>query len=318
MSILALRRFGRWVAARSSGVLTAVAVLLLGLLATANAAAAQPAPGRVPGVASVGGGAVTPHLDIFYQRDDRRLIWVSPDSGSVNLGGVLTSGPVAVTKSPTEFFEEWVFARGGDGAIWYRRFSDGIGAWLAWQKFGGQAVGAPGATCAGAATNPVIVYVRGTDNALWRKPMGGAWSRLGGTLASDPSALSPYGGGCPTREDVFALGSDLAVWERVGGAWRRVGGRSFVAPAAVQLASGETDLFVRGTDNALWMNTRSAGSGAWAGWRRIGGVLTSAPAATVFPTAPQTRLVLVLGGDGNLWRGRNVVGTSTWSWARAV
>jgi hypothetical protein len=32
----------------------------------------------------------------------------------------------------------------------------------------------------------------------------------------------------------------------------------------------------------------------------------------VSPFSPLTRNVLVLGGDGNLWHGRNVVGTSTW------
>jgi hypothetical protein len=162
----------------------------------------------------------------------------------------------------------------------------------------------------------LIVYVRGGDNALWRRPLGGSWSSLGGRLASDPGALPAVRGQCPNREDIFVLGTDLAVWERVSGGWHRVGGRATVAPTAVQLAGSETDLFVRGTDNALWMNTRAPGATMWAGWRRLGGILTSAPVANVFPSSPQTRVVFALGADGNLWRCRNVVGTTSCVWSQ--
>jgi hypothetical protein len=64
------------------------------------------------------------------------------------------------------------------------------------------------------------------------------------------------------------------------------------------------------------MNTRGPAATTWQGWRRVGGVLTSAPTAGVFPFSPLTRTVLALGGDGNLWRGRNVVGTGTWAWTQ--
>jgi hypothetical protein len=103
---------------------------------------------------------------------------------------------------------------------------------------------------------------------------------------------------CPGRLDVFALGSDHAVWEFTG-TWHRVGGTSAPAPAAVRLASGETDLFIRGTGNALWMNVRAPGAAAWRGWRRIGGFLTSAPSATIWPSSflGMVRTVLFLGRE---------------------
>jgi hypothetical protein len=303
--------------AMRSGVLAAAAVLLLAGPAAGVAAAAttpKPAPGAVPGAASVGGGATTPFLDVFYRQVNHRLTLRS-GSTVTDLGGRLTSGPSAISKSPIEFFEESVFVRGADNAIWFRDFSDGLGEWLPWRRLGGRSLGAPGTTCVGAATNPMIVYVRGTDRALWRKEVGGGgWTSLGGVLASDPAALPAVNGRCAAREDVFVLGSGQSVWERVGGAWHRVGGRSTVAPAVLQLADGETDLFVRGADNALWMNTRAPGATVWNGWRRIGGVLSSAPTATVFPPSPQTREVLALGGDGDLWQALNVVGTATWTW----
>jgi hypothetical protein len=91
-----------------------------------------------------------------------------------------------------------------------------------------------------------------------------------------------------------------------------------VAPAAVQLPSGEIDLFARGTDNALWMNVLAPGATAWRGWHRVGGILTSAPAAGIWPfsLAPPGLSVVALGADGNLWIGHNVVGTRTWEWGQ--
>jgi hypothetical protein len=230
---------------------------------------------------------------------------------------VLSSGPAAITiGTGTEFTNPWVFARGTDQAVWFRRFSDGLGTWGPWTSLGGRSTGAPGVTCVGPAPAAPVVLVRGGDDALWaRSPGGGGWVRLGGRLASAPAGLPTVATTCPPVQDVFALGTDHAVWEFTG-RWRQVGGRSDSAPAAVRLPSGETDLFVRGTDNALWMNTRAPGATAWQGWHRAGGALTSAPTAGVFPFSPLTRSVLALGSDGNLWHGRNVVGTSTWMWTQ--
>lgn len=319
------RPAGRWpMFLRPAGLLAGVVLMLMAPLAVAASAATVPTPepGQVPGVATIGGGVTTPGIDVFYQQVNHRLTLVhGTTSGSfgtpTDLGGVLTSGPAAIMRQPpVEFFDEAVFARGADNAIWYRPYSDGLGEWLSWSSLGGRALGAPGVTCT-SPTSPLIVYVRGGDNALWRKPLGGTWSSLGGRLASDPAALPAVAGQCPSGEDIFALGSDLAVWERtVPGGWRPVGGRSTLAPTAVRLPGGETDLFVRGTDNALWMNSRASGSTTWTGWNRINSSLTSAPVANVFPSTPQTRVVFALGADGNLWRGTNVVGTVSWSWSQ--
>jgi hypothetical protein len=143
----------------------------------------------------------------------------------------------------------------------------------------------------------------------------GPWKKLGGRLASDPAALPSTENRCPAAEEVFALGTDYAVWEHLGGTWHRIGGKSHVAPAAVQGANGNTDLFVRGTDNALWMTSRAAGTSTWSGWRRIGGALTSPPAAYLVPLGLESeRSVFALGSDGNIWNMRNTIGTNTWTW----
>ncbi len=300
------------------GVLLAGAMLAGGLAAGAASAATmpQPAAGLVPGAATTASEMVR----VFYQQARHSLTLV-PGSATVwgapqNLGGALTSGTSAITvTSGIEFADTWVFARGQDNAVWFRQFSDGRGTWGPWTSMQGRALGTPAATCVGAERMPTVA-VRGGDGALWMRALsGGGWQRLGGRLASDPGTLPAVATICPSGLEFFALGTDHAVWDFSGG-WQRVGGRSAAAPAAVRLANGETDLFVRGSDNALWMNVRASGASSWSGWRRIGGVLTSAPVATVFPSSPQTRRVFALGADGGLWTGRNVVGASTWSWTQ--
>ncbi len=309
---------------RGGVVLAGAAVLSGGMLASPASAATVPRPaaGLVPGMSTAVSGVVQDQIHAFYQQANHSLItlgrtatagWGAPQS----LGGVLTSGPAAITiGTGTEFVDTWVFARGTDQAVWFRSFSDGSGLWTRWASLGGKVIGAPGVTCIGPPPASPVVFVRGPGNALYQRSLsGGGWVSRGGRLASSPAGLSTVATNGPPGLDVFALGTDLAVWE-FNGAWHRVGGKSTVAPAAVRLPSGETDLFARGTDNALWMNARAPGATAWQGWHRAGGFLTSAPAAGVFPFSPRTLSVLALGGDGALWHGRNVVGTSTWVWTQ--
>ena len=298
-------------------ILLLLALGLTGVAAPASATTPQPSPGEVPGAASRGAGAVTASVDLFYRRADNRLA-LKPRTGTpwntpTDLGGALTSGPTAIIQQPTEFVDESVFARGTDGAVWGRTFSDGLGQWLPWRSFGGRLVGTPSVTCIGASSATPQLFVRGVDNALWQRSLAGSWTRLGGILASNPSAVPAVNGQCTARHDVFALGTDHAVWEHLVTGWRRVGGRSSSAPAGLRLANGQTEVFVRGTDNALWQSVRASGSNAWSRWRRIGGLLSSAPTVTVFPAIPQTRTIYALGANAGLYEGRNVVGTSAWT-----
>jgi hypothetical protein len=58
------------------------------------------------------------------------------------------------------------------------------------------------------------------------------------------------------------------------------------------------DVFVRGTDNAMWH--RWWDGTAWRGWESLGGGLTSAPDAT--SCAAGKLDVFAVGQDGALWR----------------
>jgi hypothetical protein len=317
-------RAGRRAGLRGGVVLAGAAILAGGMLASTASAATvpRPTPGLVPGASTL----VTSSEDsirIFYQQASGSLITVFGPAASEwgmpqNLGGVLTSGPAAITINGgfEEFANTWVFARGTDNAVWYREFVGARGSWGPWTRLGGKrALGAPGVTCLGGRASSPIVFIRGTNGALWQRSLsGGGWVSRGGHLASPPAPLPAVAGKCPGRLDVFALGTDHKVREFTG-TWHRVGGKAASAPAAVRLPSGETDLFIRGTDNALWMNVRVPGALTWQGWHRIGGFLTSAPTATIWPSSflGQVRTVLFLGRNGNLRITQNAVGTSTWT-----
>ncbi len=78
--------------------------------------------------------------------------------------------------------------------------------------------------------------------------------------------------------------------------WESLGGVLTSAPAVCSWASGRLDVFVRGTDNALWHKWYSGG---WSGWESLGGVLSSGPAAVSW--APNRIDVFVRGTDNALW-----------------
>jgi len=86
--------------------------------------------------------------------------------------------------------------------------------------------------------------------------------------------------------DVYVAGTDGSVYYRalVGGTWNNwynVGGK--VAPGTGPGAcgwSGREDVFVEGTNGALYQKIWNVSSG-WSGWTSLGGKLTASPAATV-------------------------------------
>jgi hypothetical protein len=295
-------------ARRTAVALSVASVVVLALTTAAGAATTpQPAPGLAVGAASVSGSAPS-QVHLFYQRPDRGLT-LKTGAGNQDLGGILTSGVVAL--APTEFTDEAVFARGTNGAVFSRSFSDDLDEWFPWGSVGGQAHGAPGVTCTGNGADPLI-YVRGLDSALWRWTLAG-WATRGGSLLSDPAGLAPVAGVCPAAEEVFAIGGDGAVWRWSSAGWAKVGGRSTLAPSATLVPGGGADLVARGPDNAAWIAHRSSG-GTFGAFGRIGGVFTSPVTVVVDTTAPARRLVFGLGTDGNLWQASDVIGgADTWS-----
>jgi peptidoglycan/xylan/chitin deacetylase (PgdA/CDA1 family) len=214
---------------------------------------------------------------------------------------------VALTADPSGF--DFAFYRGQDGAVYQRTFRDGV--WSAQTGVGGRIVGAPAAALA---RTTLVVAVRGTDGALWlRMNDGGAWGQwrsLGGVLSAAPAVVGDPAG----RIDVFVRGADRRLYTRTlpfGGSWSpwvNLGGGLASGPAGVSFGSGGLDVFVTGVDHAVWHKSRSAGG--WSGWRSLGGLTYTAPAAT-WDAQGRTTWLFVRGTDNMLYvrQGR----TGTWT-----
>jgi hypothetical protein len=126
----------------------------------------------------------------------------------------------------------------------------------------------------------------------------GNWEWLGGVITSPPQAVS-WG---PNRLDIFANGTDSALWHRwwngsSWGGWESLGGVLTSPPSPVAWGPNRLDIFALGTDSALyhrWWNGSS-----WGGWQSLGGVLTSPPVAVSWA---ENRLdVFALGEDHAVW-----------------
>ncbi len=96
--------------------------------------------------------------------------------------------------------------------------------------------------------------------------------------------------------------------------WSGLGGQlaSGTGPAVCAQNANSLDLFVQGTDGALWHKSYTGSS--WSGWQSLGGKLTSSPAATS-PTSGVID-VFVRGTDSAIWERTTTNGGTTWSnWA---
>jgi hypothetical protein len=86
------------------------------------------------------------------------------------------------------------------------------------------------------------------------------------------------------------------------------------SPAVSAQDANSLDVFVQGTDNALWYRHYQAGSGR-SSWQYLGGKLTSAPAA-VSRSAGKID-VFVRGTDGAIWTRSTTNGGTSWSgWSK--
>ena len=167
--------------------------------------------------------------------------------------------------------------------------------------------------------NRVDWFVQGTDHALWHSYWSGpagnwsAWESLGGYLTSSPAATSPINGVI----DVYVRGGDGALWSRGttnGGTpwsnWGSLGGQLLAGtgPGASSYTDNSLstvlELFVTGTNHALYQYQGTS-------WEKLGGYLTSSPAAASLSNGLTD--VYVRGGDGALWWRYTTDGGTVWT-----
>lgn len=91
--------------------------------------------------------------------------------------------------------------------------------------------------------------------------------------------------------------------------WSSIGGSVSSGPDATSSGATATDVFVRGSDNALWQ--RSWNGTTWGTWTSLGGTLTADPGAV--SQGPGHTDVFVRGTDNAIWhRGWNGTAWSSW------
>ena len=107
----------------------------------------------------------------------------------------------------------------------------------------------------------------------------------------------------PGRVDMFARGTDFAIWHRAWNgttwaAWESLGGTLSTSPDASSCAANTVDLFAVGTDGRDW---RRSYNGSWAAWKPVGGAWGSnGPGIACQPTTTKIDII-ERGPDHALW-----------------
>jgi hypothetical protein len=183
-----------------------------------------------------------------------------------------------------------VFVIGTDNAVWYTR-QTGIDTFSAFQSLGGTV---------DPNTSPAVerdhssarlhLFVVGTDNALWHRSQAPGsdtwlnWESFGGALRDNTSpAVARNSDG---RLQVFVVGTPNGLYsksQQTPGnsfwttSYQSLGGQvdSNTSPAAVWVISGgRMEVFVLGTNNALWhIRQTESNSNTWSSWLSLGGGL---------------------------------------------
>ena len=236
-------------------------------------------------------------------------------SGWFSLGGDLEGRPSVGTNDDGRLE---IFARNKDGAIDH-----------AWQDAPNGAVGSfvsLGGTWTG---DPEVVRNRdgrlelfamdsaGDLHHVWQTKPNGSWSKwsslgsAGGGLSA-PHALLGHDG----ELKVLAVGKDGATYmisqDSSGwGAWKSLGGEATSDVTATLNEDGRIEVFVRGTDGALWHRWEESPDGAWSGWTSLDGGVHSPFAAN----DADGRIEVFVRGDGAgaLYRIAQKAPNSTWT-----
>lgn len=257
-------------------------------------------------------------MDLFVRGTDNLLYykWYDSDNGGWMQGyeqigpGFISSNPVAVSGGGSDLVD--VFARGigANDGVYHKVWKNSV--WSDWQRLGSMnTLSGPGLSWE--PTRRLDVFVRGTDNALYvyqYNPTIDGWEGpwpLDGQISSSPAAIALANG--PVH--VFARGMDNALWHRwYDGGWQNweslggpLGGQISPdpesGPSVASWGPGRLDVFVRGTDDAVWRKWSANGGASWSNWESLGGVVTSSPAS--ISRAPNLIEVFVRGTDSKLY-----------------
>jgi hypothetical protein len=248
--------------------------------------------------------------DYVFVRGTNNRIYVNAFNGTTWSGwsevpghGLTPSAPAATTSGTTVS----LFVRGTDNKIWVNTLNGT--SWSGWSPVPGNGltIDTPNAMANG---NNLFLFVRGTNNRIYVNTFNGTtwsgWREVSGnglTLSGPTSAVSTAAGSTFLNLLVRGTNNHLYVNRTSDGnswsGWSEVSGNGLTpsAPAATTLylnAGNTLYLFVRGTDNKIWVNTFDNGT-TWSGWSEVPGhgLTPDAPGAVAFATSASVGFVLL-------------------------
>ena len=157
------------------------------------------------------------------------------------------------------------------------------------------------------ANGRLVVFARGTDNALYRTVQTAnswsPWEPLGTQLAGSPEALVNSDG----RIEVFARGTGNVVHHAYelfpAGAWSgwtALGTAGFAGdPVGIRDGLGRLTVFARGFDGAAYVSWQAPVATGWAPWTTLDGGMIGNP--TVANNAGDRLEVFVHGTNNQVW-----------------
>ncbi|MEU0526345.1 glycoside hydrolase family 27 protein [Streptomyces niveus] len=198
------------------------------------------------------------------------------------------------------------FTRGPDGSLRQHGGRDGHWSSRTTDLGGptnGRILGQPAAHTDPSEPGRIDVFVRGTDDAAYRRAFTdgrwGRWQKLGGSLADAPAVAYESA----DRWTLLAHGDDGQIrargphsgWTTLGTPGNRtVYGR----PSAVVDGAGRTHVAVRTAEDAVWWRVRDT-AGTWSAWTSLGGTVSGSP--TLVAVDGGVRLY-ARAGDYTLWQ----------------
>jgi len=250
-----------------------------------------------------GSPAVTPGadglLELFVLGDDGALWHMSQTAPNddwsqwVSHGappGVLLNSAPAVAAGADGCLDVFIVSQ--EAMLWHIRQTAPNEGWSDWV-----AHGTPSGVSFGSDSTPAVacsadgrleLFVVGNDEALWHMwqtaPNGGwsGWKSHDAPSLTKLQRLRPaVGSSADGRLELFAVGGDDALWHLRQIApndgwsqWFSHGAPPLPglagSPAVVPGADGRLELFVVGTDGALWQLSQTAPDGGWSQWFSLG------------------------------------------------
>lgn len=140
-----------------------------------------------------------------------------------------------------------------------------------------------------------------------------------GTFLNAGAAVAQVATGAVGSLEIFARGSDSAVWHKRQtapsngwGEWASLGGWIDILESA-RNADGRLEIFARGADKALWHNRQTTPNNGWSGWAPLGGWIDL---LAVDQNADGRLEIFARGPDKALWHKWQTAPSNGWSgWA---